>query len=151
MLVRALSILECTKSLAACRVVRLGCCRDGQPYVVPIHMIYAERHLYGFSMPGRKIAWMRDNPRVCVQIDELGPGRGWKSVVVLGRYEELDDTPENEQERIHAWRLISCRPNWWEPGSLSPVHPIVSNHYEHVFFRIVIDEISGREAIDRDE
>lgn len=148
MLIRALSVLECTKSLAACHVVRIACCEDGQPYVVPIHMAYADRHLYGFSMPGRKITWMRDNPRVCVQMDDLGPGRRWRSVVVLGRYEELGDTPENEQERIHAWRLISSRPNWWEPGSLSLVHPTISNHYEHVFFRIVIDEISGREAIE---
>lgn len=148
MLIRSLSVLECTKLIAADRVVRLACCREGQPYLVPIHMAYADRHLYGFSMPGRKIAWMRDDPRVCVQVDELGPGRGWWSVVALGNYEELGPSAESEQERIHAWRLISSRPNWWEPGSLNPVHPTVSDHYEHVFFRIVIEEISGRQAIE---
>lgn len=150
MWIKGLSILECTKMVASSRVMRLACASDGQPYIVPIYLAYADRHLYGFSMPGRKIAWMRDNPRVCIQVDEMGPGRGWRSVVVLGRYEELDDAAENQQERIHAWRLISSRTNWWEPGSLNPVHPTISNHYEHVFFRIVIDEISGREAIDRE-
>lgn len=151
MLIRALSVLECTKIVAVRRVVRLACARDGQPYVVPIYLAYADRHLYGFSMPGRKIDWMRANPRVCIQVDEPGQGRGWRSVVALGRYEELDDTPEHQRECHHAWRLISNHANWWEPGSLNPIHPDISDHYAHVFFRITIDEISGREAIDRDE
>ncbi len=151
MFIRSLSVLECTKLIAANQVARLACCHEGQPYLVPIHMAYADRHLYGFSMPGRKIAWMRNNPRVCVQVDELGPGRGWRSVVALGGYEELNDATENEQERIHAWRLISERPNWWEPGSLKPVQAVISDHYEHIFFRIVIDEISGRQAIESEK
>lgn len=151
MWIRELSVLECTKMLTASHLARLACVKQGQPYVVPMHLAYANRHLYGFSMPGRKIEWMRHNPRVSVQFDEPAQGRGWKSIIARGHYEELDDSPQNRQEREHAWRLISSRKNWWEPGSLNPVHPTVSNHYEHVFFRIVIDEITGREAVDQEQ
>lgn len=40
-------------------------------------------------------------------------------------------------------------PNWWEPGSLKPVEETrseLSDHYDHVFFRILINEVSGREG-----
>ena len=60
MLIHTLSALECTKLLAANRVGRLACAKDGQPYVVP--NAHAGKHLYAFSMPGKKIEWMRANP-----------------------------------------------------------------------------------------
>ena len=88
MQIRTLSALECAKMLTANRVARLACAKDGQPYVVPVHYAYADNHLYAFSMPGKKIHLMRANPLVSVQVDEPCEGRGWKSVVVDGRYEE---------------------------------------------------------------
>lgn len=77
MLIRTLSTLECTKVLAANRLAHLACCKDGRPYVVPIYYAYADYHLYVFSMPGKKINWMRDNPMISLQVDERGKGRGW--------------------------------------------------------------------------
>lgn len=59
MLIRTLSVLECTRLLGANRVARLACAKDGQPYVVPLHYAYSDAHLYAFSMPGKKIEWMR--------------------------------------------------------------------------------------------
>lgn len=146
MWIKALSALECAKILAAGRFAHLACADGNQPYIVPIYLAYADNHLYGFSMPGHKIECMRSNPHVCVQVDERGQGPEWKSVIVQGRYQELDNSPELEQERDHAWRLLSKNPIWWEPGSLRPVEPGASDHYEHVFFRILVDEITGREA-----
>jgi nitroimidazol reductase NimA-like FMN-containing flavoprotein (pyridoxamine 5'-phosphate oxidase superfamily) len=70
------------------RVARLACAKDGQPYVVPIYFPYADSHLYAFSVPGKKIEWMRGNPMVSLQVLEGGERREWKSVVVDGRYEE---------------------------------------------------------------
>ena len=55
MIVQTLPALECTKLLAANRLARLACARNGQPYVVPIYYAYADTHLYAFSMPGKKI------------------------------------------------------------------------------------------------
>lgn len=146
MLIRTLSALECTKLLAANRVGRLACAKDGQPYVVPLYYAYADNHLYAFSLPGKKIDWMRANPLVCVQVDERGQGRGWRSVVVDGRYEELPDRVDHKVQRDHAWSLLSKHADWWEPGALKPVAPLVSDCTPHVFYRILIEQVSGREA-----
>ena len=37
-------------------------------------------------------------------------------------------------------------PNWWEPGALKPIATPVAGLSDHVFFRILLDELSGREA-----
>ncbi|MEW9804739.1 pyridoxamine 5'-phosphate oxidase family protein [Mesorhizobium marinum] len=146
--IRTLNAQECAAILKEKRLGRLACARDGRPYVVPIYFAYANHHLYAFSLPGKKIDWMRANPLVCVLVEERGTGRGWKSVVVDGRYEELPDRIGHKVERDHAWSLLSQHSQWWEPGALKPVLPPVSTHAEHVFFRIVVEEMSGREAFE---
>jgi nitroimidazol reductase NimA-like FMN-containing flavoprotein (pyridoxamine 5'-phosphate oxidase superfamily) len=146
MRIRSLSTLECSKVLEANRFAHLACARDGRPYVVPVYFAYADNHLYSFSMLGKKIDCMRTNPHVSVVVEERGEGRQWKSVIVDGRYEELPDRIGHKRERDHAWSLLSKHVDWWEPGALKPVNPPLSDHSDHVFFRILVDEISGREA-----
>jgi nitroimidazol reductase NimA-like FMN-containing flavoprotein (pyridoxamine 5'-phosphate oxidase superfamily) len=146
MIVRTMSLLECTMLLTRNRVGHLACAKDGQPYIAPIYYAYADKHLYAFSMPGKKIEWMRSNPLVSIQIHERGQGREWRSVIVDGHYEELPDRIGHKCERDHAWSLLSKHCDWWEPGALKPVTPSVSDHSPHVFFRILAEKISGREA-----
>ena len=71
MLIRELTTPECHDVLKRASIARLGCARDNQPYVVPVHVYFDENYLYSFAMLGQKITWMRDNPRVCVQVDEI--------------------------------------------------------------------------------
>lgn len=151
MLVRSLSEFECTTILAANRLGRLACTKDGRPYVVPIYYAYADNHLYAFSLPGKKVEWMRANPLVCVLVEELGAGREWKCVIADGHYEEIPDRIGYKRERDHAWSLLSKHFDWWEPGALRPVVPVLSDHSEHLFYRIVVDEVSGREAKEEKE
>lgn len=146
MKVRILSNLECTRLLAANRVGHLACAKAGRPYVVCFNYAYADSHLYAFSLEGKKIDWMRANPLVCAQIDEHTQGRGWRSVIVDGRFEELPDRIGHKLQRDHAWSVLSKHVDWWEPGALKPVTPPLSDSTPHVFFRILIEEVSGREA-----
>ncbi|WP_261318142.1 pyridoxamine 5'-phosphate oxidase family protein [Rhizobium leguminosarum] len=88
------------------RFDHLACCKNGQPCVVPIYFAYAEGAIYSFSMPGRKVDWMRMNENVCLQIYQRGTGKGWTSVVVDGRFEEFPDTHLWRSERLHAWTLL---------------------------------------------
>lgn len=144
--IRSLSTLECTKLLSAGRFAHLACEKDGKPYVVPVYFAYADTHLYAFSMPGKKIDFMRANPHVALVVEEHGHGREWQSVIVEGRFEELPDRIGHKKERDHAWSLLSKHVDWWEPGAIRPVTPTQSSQSEHVFFRIVVDQLSGREA-----
>jgi nitroimidazol reductase NimA-like FMN-containing flavoprotein (pyridoxamine 5'-phosphate oxidase superfamily) len=125
---------------------RIACAKDDQPYVVPAYFAHAENHLFMFSMLGKKIEFMRANPRVSVLVDEHGEHRQWKSVIVDGRYEELPDEIGHKRDRDRAWSILSKYNDWWEPGALKPLLPPISNEMSHVFFRVSIEQISGREA-----
>ena len=145
-MIRTMTTLECTKLLDSSRLCRIACAKDNQPYVVPAYFVHAENHLFMFSMLGKKIEFMRANPRVSVLVEEHGKHRQWKSVVVDGSYEELPDEIGHKRDRDRAWSLLSRHADWWEPGALKPVTPPLSGHSEHIFFRILVDEISGRQS-----
>jgi len=86
MWITALSTRESLDLVARTQFGRLGCALGLQPYVVPFSFAYRDDHLYGFSGVGMKIEWMRNNPLVCVQSDEIVTSREWRSVVIFGTY-----------------------------------------------------------------
>lgn len=143
MVITGLSEEESLGIIARSDLARLACCSAGQPYVVPINYVLHQRCLYGFSTFGRKIEWMRANPLVCVEIDDITNNRRWESVVATGRYDELDESQRNEGERYHAWTLLQNRPNWWEPGYVKTVISGEERPLAPIFFRIWLDEITG--------
>jgi len=148
MIVKEIDREACISVLAASRLARLACSRDGQSYIVPIHYALDDQHLYSFSMPGQKIEWMRANPLVCVQVDELVSSRDWRSVVVNGVYEELPNRIGWKRERDRAWSLLEKHANWWEPGSLKPIQQPVATGSSHLFYRIKIASLTGRATAD---
>ena len=70
-------------------VGRLGCAQGSQPYVVPISFAYHREFIYSFATIGKKIEWMRANPLVCVEADEIVSRHKWQTVVIFGRFQEL--------------------------------------------------------------
>jgi nitroimidazol reductase NimA-like FMN-containing flavoprotein (pyridoxamine 5'-phosphate oxidase superfamily) len=94
MQILALTHRECLETLTRLQFGRLASSRDNQPYLVPIYSAYHHAHLYGFATLGQKIEWMRANPRVCIEADEITAPDHWVSVIVQGRYEELLDPPK---------------------------------------------------------
>jgi len=134
---------ECRARLAGTNVARLACARNNQPYVVPIHVDLDGDYFYGYATLGQKIEWMRQNPLVCVEIDELRAHGQWASVVVFGHYEELPNTPRYEGPRRVAERLFQRHPMWWEPASV----PIDRRERRpSIVFRIRISTMTGRRA-----
>lgn len=133
--------------LARMRLGRLACAHEGQPYITPIYCAYDDNYLYSFSTLGQKITWMRANPLVCVEADELVSPQDWATVIVLGKYEELPDTPEYEAHRKRAYDLLQRRPVWWEPGYVKTVLDEKMRPIEPMYFRIHIDQISGHRGV----
>jgi len=126
---------------------RLACAHEGQPYITPILFAYDADCLYCFSTLGQTIAWMRANPLVCVEADELVNREDWATVIVLGRYEELPDTPEYAAYRAQAHYLLQKDPLWWEPGYVKTVVDGKERPLDAVYFRIHISHISGRRGV----
>ena len=147
MLIHEMTNRECLDALTRLRFGRLGCAHDNQPYVVPIYFTYHEGHLYTFSTAGQKIEWMRANPRVCIESDEVTSPFQWLSVVVFGRYEELPDTPQYQFERNLAYKMLQQRAMWWEPASVASAHHSGADSLAPVFYRIHVDQVTGRHAM----
>ncbi len=146
MLISEMTIDECRSVLAGVHLGRLACARDNQPYVVPFNFAYHGEHLYAFSTLGQKIEWMRTNPLVCVEVDEVKHQSDWASVLVFGRYEELPDTPKFENERVRAHELLSRRAMWWQPAYVATAHRGQANVSAPIYFRIRIERMMGHRA-----
>jgi len=149
MLIQELTRQESLEVLARTHLGRLACARGMQPYVVPIHFAYQNNWLYSLSVLGQKIEWMRANPLVCVEADQMRREL-WATVVVFGRYEELGDTPELRDERAFAFNLLQHRAMWWEHGGAKKA-PAGTPATVPVFYRIRIEQITGRCAATEQE
>jgi len=146
MFVRELNTEECRLALAQAGFGRLACARDNQPYVVPIHFAVDEAYVYAFSLAGQKLDWMRKNPRVCLEIDDVHEASDWTSVVVFGRYEELPDTPEYSSARRRAGDLLQGRAMWWEPGTVAVAHRDEAASLAPIYYRISIEHMTGHRS-----
>jgi uncharacterized protein len=117
-------------------VGRLGCIADGGPYVVPVSYIFDNGAIFVHSLTGRKVRAMRENPRVCFQVDEIRDEYNWRSAIVFGRYKEVTEPAEREW----ALRRILTRFPRLTPVESLPVHDGSSSI---VIFRIDVEEITG--------
>ena len=125
----------------------LGCSAGGRTYVVPISYARDGKRLLGLTTTGRKVEMMRENPEVCVQVEEVKSLTDWKSVVLWGRYEELSGA-----ERTQATGLLIDRygPGFAEGGddarrgrSVTP--PRLDGQAQPlVVYAIHVTEFSGR-------
>ena len=147
MLIREMDPQECRDLLTRLGSGRLGVARNNQPYVIPIYFAYEPDRLYGFSTVGQKIEWMRVNPLVCVEADEVVSHNDWASVVVLGRYEELPDKPEYAALRLYAQSVLEKRAMWWQTGYAASQARRGPKSAAPIFYCIHIEDISGHKAV----
>jgi len=147
MLIHTLAAAECREVLKRARYGRLACARADQPYVVPISLyLDPERNaVFCFSTVGQKVRWMRKNPRVCLEVEEIVSRTEWTTVVAFGRYEEIPRAPEAASLRQRAAALFERESSWWLPAAATlssgrqGVHPVI--------FRIRLGRVTGRRVI----
>lgn len=119
------------------RVARLGCIVNGEPYVIPINCLLDGDYVYSHSLPGMKITGLRENPRACVQVDQIESDLHWQSAIVFGRYEEV--TRSNERAEILA-KLLRKFPMLTPVESAIAIDGAVA---EVIVFRIRIERVTG--------
>ena len=146
MRVVALSKEECVELLQRVSIGRLACSLNDQPYVVPVAFSYEDNCIYIFSTVGKKIKWMRQNPKVSLQADEIGSRANWYSVIVTGTYVELQE-PQYTAQRQHALEQLAQYSNWWRTPLAERREQTSDLSVEPVFFRIDIGSMSGLRAI----
>ena len=148
MLIQDMVQEDCEALLASATSWRLACSVENQPYIVPIHLGFAPGSLSGFATMGQKVDWMRQNPLVCVETEEVRSLTDWSSVIVQGRYEEFPDTEEYFKRRMQAQTLLEkTTPLWWQVGVEAGQARQRFDRDHAVFFCIHIDKMTGRKAI----
>lgn len=133
---------QCREFLAQSSMARLGCSLNDQPYIIPVGFAYEDDFIYVFATLGKKIEWMRTNPKVCMQVDESKGQSDWVSVIANGEYEELPE-PKFAKERAHARSLLQKRHHWWLNSLAERRLQQRDQDIEPVFFRIRILSLSG--------
>ena len=132
-----LNEIQARKVLQSARVARLGCIVNGEPYVVPISCHLEDDCLYSHSLPGMKISALRENPRACVQVDEIESDLHWRSVIASGKYEEITKSNEREESLTRLLRKFPL---------LTPVESAIvvdGSTPQVIVFRIRIDRLTG--------
>ncbi len=137
---------ECREFLSRASMARLGCSLNDQPYIIPVGFAYEDGFIYVFATLGKKIEWMRTNPKVCVQIDESKGQADWISVIANGEYQELPE-PKFAVERTHARTLLQKRHHWWLNALAERRIQMRDQDIEPVFFRIRIQSMSGLRGV----
>jgi nitroimidazol reductase NimA-like FMN-containing flavoprotein (pyridoxamine 5'-phosphate oxidase superfamily) len=141
---------ECSELLKRLYIGRLGCALDNQPNIVPVYFSYEPDSIYIFSTLGKKIEWMRQNPKVCLQTDEIVNGLEWLSLIVTGTYLELTG-PQYEAQREHAQKRLAEYSEWWRIPLAERREQTRDLLIQTVFFRINIESMSGLRAMYEDE
>ena len=136
-MIKMLDKHEARKVLNAARVARMGCIVNGEPYIVPINYNFEDDCLYSHSLPGLKIDGLRENPRACVQVDEIESDLRWRSALAFGKFEEIKKQSERAEVLAKLLRRFPL---------LTPVEStLTADGYapEVIVFRIKIDRVTG--------
>ena len=120
---------------------RIGCHVNGETYIVPVNYVYQNNAIYVQSGEGKKIEMLRANSRVCFQVDEIDSMFKWKSVILWGNFEELNDV---ERQQVMQGLILRIMPNTNEAGR-NPAHAINPQLRDSlIVFRINIEHGTGR-------
>jgi nitroimidazol reductase NimA-like FMN-containing flavoprotein (pyridoxamine 5'-phosphate oxidase superfamily) len=121
----------------------LGCTRDDIPYVVPVHFAYSDPYIYFFTTEGKKTEIISNNPKVCLQVEEVTDPKNWQSVILRGKAERL----KSKEEISEAIKIIKAV----NPGLMPALSVRWMDHWirENIeaIYRISPAEITGRVAI----
>ena len=82
---------------------------------------------------------MRENPNVCVEVEDVDDRFHWTTVVVFGRYDEISDAPKDKDLRERALHLLNDRSRWWLPGAAKPGGAGVDDSVQRDEFEIFSD------------
>jgi uncharacterized protein len=127
---------EIDQLLARNRYGRIGFTFEGQVFITPINYAFKEGVLYGHAPQGTKVRGMRHNPVVAFEVDEIKDGAHWRSVLMHGRFTEI----ENREEKREAFRAILQQAGGGERSEVSWAMSLD----ELVIFKIQVTSRTGR-------
>jgi nitroimidazol reductase NimA-like FMN-containing flavoprotein (pyridoxamine 5'-phosphate oxidase superfamily) len=121
----------------------LGCARAARPYVVPMHYAYDGKELFFFTTQGMKTQFIDANPQVCLQVEEITDSTHWRSVMVIGKAEQITRNEEMQQ----AMKLITERNPSLTPAISATELDALGRAVDIALYRITPELIDGRKTL----
>lgn len=141
-----LSDTQIQNILSSQAVGRLACSDGNQPYIVPVTYKYDGNYIYGQTNEGTKLQILRKNPNVCFEVDRMMDMRNWQSVIVYGKFEELEDEAAKEAREILFESVFSLTTSSTIHAHEHEVTEQLDdrNRVKFVMYRIKIETVTGR-------
>lgn len=124
----------------------LGASADGQPYVVPVHYAFDKPDIYVYTTEGKKVEIIRENPKICLQLEHVKDNENWRSVVVLGTAEQVTD---NSVRETAVALIAKVNPTLTPAVSIRWMDSWVRENIE-VILKITPIQMTGRASVKRD-
>jgi uncharacterized protein len=139
-MIKELDEIAARKFLHEQRVGHLGCILPtGEPYVVPVNYLSENGEIYVHSLPGKKLDALRENGKVCLQVEKIEDSCRWQSVIASGEFSEV----KRANKKIKVMQRFAKK---FE--RLTPVEAMIEEQWNLggiVVFRINIKQITGIE------
>ncbi len=136
-MIKTLNEGDARKIFQTARIARLGCIVNSEPYVVPINCVLEGGFVYSHSLNGVKISALRENPRACVQVDEIESELSWRSAIAFGKFEEILKADERAEVLNKLFKVFPM---------LTPVESTIAHDglaQEVIVFRIRIERLTA--------
>ena len=121
----------------------LACSINDDPYVVPVHFAYRNRQIFVYTTDGKKSHIIDQNPRVCLQAEEVVDNQNWESVIVTGVAEKII-RPDEREAALAA--ITKVNPTLTPAVSIHWLDNWIRENIE-VVFRITPVRTTGRRAV----
>ncbi len=135
------------KNVLSSQVLGRMACTDGTtPYITPVTYTYDGEYIYGQTNEGKKLDILRKNPTVCFEVDMMTDMRNWKSVIINGKFQELQGEDSRKAHDILFGKIFQLMTS---SSIHSHEHEIAgtiddANREKFTMYRIKIEEMTGR-------
>jgi hypothetical protein len=123
---------------------RIGCHSRGLTYVVPVSYVFDGSNVYVLSAEGMKVQMMRENPRVCFEVEQIAHWTKWKTVLAWGTFVELEGEEAEAAKMLLRSRLTPLIE--FESKLAEQEHPRLPGIADRptTIYRIALEERTGR-------
>ncbi|PWL37357.1 flavin mononucleotide-binding protein [Flagellimonas aquimarina] len=146
--IKNLKISDCLQLLNENYIGRLGFISHSSPHITPITYFHdaEEKSILSYSTEGHKINAMRKFPSVSLQVDEINTIQNWKSVLIHGRFEELQGSTAKKYLRkfSNGVQETIAKKIGESPKFISDFSSRLSERKLPVVYRVNINDISGK-------
>jgi nitroimidazol reductase NimA-like FMN-containing flavoprotein (pyridoxamine 5'-phosphate oxidase superfamily) len=125
---------------------RIGCHLNDTTYIVPVCYAYDGACIYARTYEGLKINMMRENPKVCFEVESIESMVDWKTVVCQGVYEELTEKPKRDKgiQILHERVIPLIANKTLRLSAQWPFSETDSGNLKGIIFCIHLNEKTGK-------